>query len=168
MIEICHLLRSDVDLGDPFALYIIRRYGFCSRSLLITYLVLSDSNARGAPIKQRRTAGEVAVQLMHLFTEVAAYASTLPSIAVAHPAGLLSPMVRSISALTSARATQVAAARALSRVAAANATCRTTIIRLARNPQLLARLVSPTAEEMEVGEFAESVDVVKGRWRILE
>lgn len=91
--------------------------------------------------------GEVGVELMHLFTEAATAAT--------HPGGLVSPIVKSTSALTSARATQVAAARALSRVAAASDACRRTVIRLARDPQLLARLVSLSAEEMEVGNGVE-------------
>lgn len=87
------------------------------------------------------------MQLMHLFTEAATAAT--------QPGGLSSPMVRSTSALTSARATQVAAARALNRVAAASDACRRTVIRLARDPQLLARLVSLSAEEMEVGNVVK-------------
>lgn len=55
------------------------------------------------------------------------------------------------------RATQVAAARALGRVAAASPVCRSTVISLARDQQLLVRLLPAlrcplTIEEVEVSK----------------
>lgn len=107
--------------------------------------------------------GEVAVQLMHLFTQATINAANpLPQPpAATTTTGPPSPLVRSNTATNAARAVQIAAARALGRTAAASSACRSTVIRLARDPQLLARLLSAlrcplTAEEMEVG----------GGWRV--
>lgn len=124
-------------------------------------LFFTTSNANASPDRSKharphRNAGEVAVQLLHLFAEVtaAAIAAQAPSLA-AHPAGLLSPILRSNTAMSVARATQVAAARALGRVSAASACCRSTLIRVVRDSQLLVQLLPAlrcplTMDELEV------------------
>lgn len=116
--------------------------------------------------------GEVALQLLHLFAEVTAavvsQTTTDPATAAAAAAGaapsgsggIVSPIARNNSqaVLAARRATQVAAARALGRVAAASSICRSTVIRLARDQQLLVRLLPAlrcplTIEEVEVSYF---------------
>lgn len=100
---------------------------------------------------------EVALQLLHLFSEVttAAVAKTQPSAPTGAASGPLSPILRGGTAASASRATQVAAARALGRVAAASSSCRSTVISVARDQQLLVRLLPAlrcplTMEEVEV------------------
>ncbi|CAN0522010.1 unnamed protein product, partial [Ectocarpus sp. 8 AP-2014] len=88
-----------------------------------------------------------------------------------------SPVARSSSAaLAGRRATQVAAARALGRVAVASPVCRSTVIRLARHQQLLVRLLPAlrcplTIEEVEaieLGNIPEALPSLSGssRWSL--
>lgn len=102
------------------------------------------------------------MQLLHLFVEVTvavvsqATTTTATGGGSSGGGGVSSPVARSNSAaLLGRRATQVAAARALGRVAVASPVCRSTVIRLARHQQLLVRLLPAlrcplTIEEVEV------------------
>ena len=94
---------------------------------------------------------------MQLFVEVTAAAVGQTAAHAAPPGVQLSPIGRGNTAAASAaaRATQVAAARALGRVATASSYCRTTVISMAREQQLLVRLLPAlrcplTMEEVEV------------------
>lgn len=105
--------------------------------------------------RKHTPSGEVAVQLLHLFAEVTTAAVAQNSGTTVPPGAALSPVLRSNSAASVARATQVASARALGRAVAASASCRSAVIRVARDPLLLVRLLPAlrchlTVEEVEV------------------
>lgn len=100
-------------------------------------------------------AGEVAVQLLHLFVEVSTAAVAQTAGPGASSNGALSPILKNTPAASAALATQVAAARVLGRVVVASAYCRTAVIAVARDRQLLVRLLPAlrchlTIEEVEV------------------
>lgn len=110
--------------------------------------------------------GEVAIQLIHLFAEVTAVAVNQSSGSGPISGGVQSPIVRTNTVASTARAAQVAAARALGRVAAASTSCRSTVIRVVRDAQLLVRLLPAlrcplTVEEVEVGHGTGT------RWKLL-